>query len=786
MEYMDLNSALDKIENAVYGEEVRGAIYSGLKANANEVLVVGERTKVTDNTRIFVDFDSEDEEMEILDSTDLEKFNQNINYQMDKITHAMDSTFGQLTGNMTLLVAQVNNSYEVVGDIGDELKLVFSKQRSVASYNCKGTITSIQVTPKSDMYIYVCSSDGIIREKIKAPASNVVRVNVPKSAIVYLENLTSTTWPTSTIVGGYSPNDISSQLDNTYTKNQTDSLIENSKNEVSKVVDESVSELDMRIDALYKLNEGITYSFVDDESTAYSKKVLNGAKLCDIKSIGGKSLVWNQLFDITGEKLSYSANATYRIPEFQNNELSLRKRKATTTIIAMGVPLTEGHKYYISFDGKSHYANEDYSETYTPYFCVTASGVGGSRVPGVAINLPNTNTWHKHSQLFNVSSDNVYLSFRMASTSAIGTTISVKNVKLFDLTINNMENASIEEIEKIFSSGFYSYSDPTIIHAKVNSVEFVGINKATNIIDDWEQKNINDESPAGTKWEDMKLGYNSSRITLKNLIPVSKGKIYFSIENEFKIWISYFDENGRYFGGTDSYTPWTSSGVATVDASHFIGITLKKADNTSITPSDIDRAKLSIRQDKNEYVPYMGSKVSVPSMDLWSAGSYYDECDFESKKLIKRIGRVDLGALPWQYSEADARFFCNSDTPQLIQAEMVNVDGLLSDIYLANDSPIAGTGIDKTICVYNTGTNLKYIFINDFDYTDPTGLREHLNGHYLYYQKMEPETFNITDELDIFAVETGGTITFNQVDDTKHIPIYNKEEYVVKLSEVLA
>lgn len=50
-----------------------------------------------------------------------------------------------------------------------------------------------------------------------------------------------------------------------------------------------------QLDALWKLNKGISYNFENDSSVAYEKTVPSGAKLSAIKKIGGKTIVWNQL-----------------------------------------------------------------------------------------------------------------------------------------------------------------------------------------------------------------------------------------------------------------------------------------------------------------------------------------------------------------------------------------------------------------------------------------------------------------------------------------------------------
>ena len=49
------------------------------------------------------------------------------------------------------------------------------------------------------------------------------------------------------------------------------------------------------LDALWKLNQGISYQFETDAEKAYQKDIPSGAKLASVKKIGGRTIVWNQM-----------------------------------------------------------------------------------------------------------------------------------------------------------------------------------------------------------------------------------------------------------------------------------------------------------------------------------------------------------------------------------------------------------------------------------------------------------------------------------------------------------
>ena len=59
----------------------------------------------------------------------------------------------------------------------------------------------------------------------------------------------------------------------------------------------ALTRTDRSLDALWKLNQGISYRFETYSEEAYQKQVISGAKLADIQSVGGKTVVWNQNID---------------------------------------------------------------------------------------------------------------------------------------------------------------------------------------------------------------------------------------------------------------------------------------------------------------------------------------------------------------------------------------------------------------------------------------------------------------------------------------------------------
>lgn len=59
-----------------------------------------------------------------------------------------------------------------------------------------------------------------------------------------------------------------------------------------------------RIDALIKLNKGQTYDILPEEGETASRTAPSGAKYVSVDKVGGKSVVWNQLFNVHETKTS--------------------------------------------------------------------------------------------------------------------------------------------------------------------------------------------------------------------------------------------------------------------------------------------------------------------------------------------------------------------------------------------------------------------------------------------------------------------------------------------------
>lgn len=138
-------------------------------------------------------------------------------------------------------------------------------------------------------------------------------------------------------------------------KAETDSLKEDKADKTALV------KTDRKLDALWKLNQGISYEFQTDDTEAYQKTIPTGAKVASVKSIGGKTIVWNQL-NLNSEKSTTRGGIS-----FTNNKdgswtitgtcSAPDGKSANTPIYLFSNKFVSGHKYLVKAD---KYFGENY------------------------------------------------------------------------------------------------------------------------------------------------------------------------------------------------------------------------------------------------------------------------------------------------------------------------------------------------------------------------------------------------------------------------------------------
>lgn len=111
---------------------------------------------------------------------------------------------------------------------------------------------------------------------------------------------------------------------------------------------------------------------------------------------------------------------------------------------------------------------------------------------------------------------------------------------------------------------------------------------------------------------------------------------------------------------------------------------------------------------------------------------YYDYIDFETQKVYRNVGSIDLGELTYTYQDNIARFR-SSTIPNLKIVQGNWTYDLMCDIY--------GTTLAQN---FNIGAQGGAAFIWDNRYTDATALENAIKGYYLIYALNTPTEASVT------------------------------------------
>lgn len=227
-----------------------------------------------------------------------------------------------------------------------------------------------------------------------------------------------------------------------------------------------------RISVLYDLGKGITHRYETDSTVAYSKDIPSGAKVMDVKMVGGKSVVVNQLIqDVKFEQGVSNYGTAIWYPNL-NADVTVDDGVATFITakkwegVSQYQTITQGHKYFISATAKSDKAN---NTMLCPY---TDKSVFGTENQ---ISIPNTE-WNTYAVVLTAleTSADMSIGFRAAGDSTIiGATNSCKDIQCVDLTqmFGAGNEPTLEQCREIFANESYPYNAGTLASADVTAVQ---------------------------------------------------------------------------------------------------------------------------------------------------------------------------------------------------------------------------------------------------------------------------------------------------------------------------
>lgn len=522
----------------------------------------------------------------------------------------------------------------------------------------------------------------------------------------------------------------------------------------------SDKELQRRVNALYSIGQGITHQFETDSETAYAKTIPTGGKLMSVKSVGGRSIVWNQLVKpVPAVVTGAGVKAT-----FSDDGIITLNGTATTTGNAVSVrPVKsqKGHKYLMIANPLSGVYGKDQLQFSSQSYGQDSTGHGT-----IITNESSNEKWYYTLYVYEgVTYDNVKL-----------------QPQIFDLTAmfgSGNEPTSVEEFEKMFPADYYPYSAGEIVSAGTEEI----VEQGKNLFDIKKCVKLN-------SYYGFEIDTNKTlQIDLKDgkTCPtnVSFGIVYVH-GNTMANWLITSNGVRETITNSRDMTDSTQIMVACYPGN-------KETMQSIADAFDIMLVDGIYKSDTMPtYSPYHSNVYQIPEAIKtlpgygWSAGTARNYIDYENKRYVQCVGNVDLGTLMWKNGKAISFETRELKGQKLTKSYSIAPNILCSKYLTKTQDNLWNKDVTGITADANTDG---YIYVNDTSYTDATAFKQAMQGVILYYELANPIVTDISslipdDFLRNIEVEAGGSITFNGGNDDYRIPVPSEEEYVVKLSEV--
>lgn len=547
-------------------------------------------------------------------------------------------------------------------------------------------------------------------------------------------------------------------------------------------------ELQRRVNALYDMGNGITHKFETDSDTAYQKAVPTGGKLMSVKSVGGRSIVWNQLVDSNidiSETTRYSFNGQHLTTNITDN-LSLSDDLCALPTIPAGHKVLLKIKFIAGNVGSKAVSVGGYHITTNKSWQCKIDLPKNTDLAGKSLFAMDTTTDTSESVRF----------FLYDATIPLLTNIDCY-INYYDLTAMfgaGNEPTSVEEFEKMFPADYYPYNAGEIISAGVESVVEQGKNLFDYTNEIYHGQNV-------SKVENGIIYTKGLTSTVLN-IPTVIGKEY---TLSFKTKSSAANQGGLRWslqkGENTSYAHDSSlikSEVGYAANTEYQALVKFVADTDFVSLCTIVGMIYDVQLEESStptaYTPYHQTAYPIPAPIKslpgysWSAGTARNYIDYENKRYVQSVGSVDLGTLTWTKGES-VSFKTHHLAGQKLTKGYDSAPNFMCPRY-STKTQNESWGKKDVTGIAATSNVGGYIYVNDTSYTDATTFKQAMSGVILYYELATPIVTDISDLIpDDFlrnlTVEAGGSVTFkNGNGDDYRIPVPSEEEYIVKLSEI--
>lgn len=508
-----------------------------------------------------------------------------------------------------------------------------------------------------------------------------------------------------------------------------------------------------RIDALIKLNKGQTYDILPEEGESASRTAPSGAKYVSVDKVGGKSLVWNQLYDKTKPTDGENNGITFSRQEDGSFVATGKNIDGTMSYVYTKINVTAGHIYF----SKS----------------IRLGDVGKSYLAGVTIG---NNAYDRGKGAIATASKTGIASFvvQMFEKGAEAKN-EVARPRVFDLTLlfGAGNEPTAEQFVTMFPAESYPYNTGEIISGTTANVELEG----KNLWDDSNPAFMQVLLNAGFLynsgvWHTNKIVYSDVNI---GTIPPQSVLSYDILANAgLNSRIELFSGETRFLAPKlESTGEWMHHNINIPSGMVIDRIVVNYA---SRGMCKIKNIQLERGTTETAYSPHTKQSLSTGFPELHSAGTAHDEIDLDGGAIRRNVGTVDLGALTWDnngtFEDGNVQFIAK------IPGRAYTGNGLCDRFEKSEDNALG------TYTLRTTGDQITFAAPEG---TEINAFIESVNGATLYYELATPTTEQVTVPEPLqewLPVEPGGTVTFRNADETKQLAVPNGVSWVRKLNEV--
>lgn len=500
-----------------------------------------------------------------------------------------------------------------------------------------------------------------------------------------------------------------------------------------------------RISALMKLNKGQTYDILPEEGETVSRTAPSGAKYVSVDKVGGKSIVWNQLnnpadnINVQKGAIKLNDDGSITISGTVQDAGKYNELQISQSIMFMG-----NQKYLVR-------TNKILS------ICVN----GHDKSTTDALLYAGASDWTGYVALGVANGDEVNIKELV--------------VQVYNLTqmFGAGNEPTIEQFKKLFAQKIYPYNSGEIISSTTANVELEGKNL-------W-----NDSDPAFTQvllnagflynsgvWHTNNIVFSSVNI---GTIPQQSVLSYDILANAgLNPRIELFSGETRIMSrNLESTGKWIHHNLNIPSGTVIDRIVV---DYASRGMCKIKNIQLERGTTETAYSPHTNQSLSTGFPELNSAGTAHDVIDLDGGAIRRNVGTVDLGSLTWD----------NNGTVE---------DGNVQFIAKIPGRAYTGNGLcdrfdkseDNALGTYTLRTTGDQITFAAPEGTEINAFIESVNGATLYYELATPTTEPVTIPEPLqewLPVEAGGTVTFQNADESKQLPVPNAVSWVRKLNEV--